>query len=189
MQEKIISDFKESAEVKLVFVKQEAARIEQVVRVMAEAFKNGNKLLIFGNGGSATDASHIAAEFVNRFKIERRGLPAIALACDPAVVTSIANDYSFDRLFARQIETFGQAGDIAIGISTSGNSLNVLAGLKSARELGMITIGWTGGTGGQMAGLVDYPFVVPSKNTPRIQECHITLGHVLCERIDELIFL
>lgn len=188
MREDIIRDFQESSEIKLAFVKQEAERIEQVVHVMAESFRNGRKVLLFGNGGSATDASHIAAEFVNRFKIERRGLPAIALACDPAVVTSIANDYSFDRLFARQIETFGARGDIAIGISTSGNSPNVLAGLKAAKELGMVTIGWTGGTGGQMAKLVDYPFVVPSGNTPRIQECHITLGHVLCERLDEVMF-
>ncbi|MDH4101405.1 MAG: SIS domain-containing protein, partial [Nitrospirota bacterium] len=165
MQEKIIRDFQESVEVKLAFIQRESARIEQVVRVMAEAFGKGNKVLLFGNGGSSTDASHIAAEFVNRFKIERRGLPAIALACDPAVVTSIANDYSFDRLFARQIETFGAKGDIALGISTSGNSPNVLAGLKAAKELGMVTIGWTGGTGGKMAELVDYPFVVPTKNT------------------------
>lgn len=190
MREDIIRDFQESAEIKLAFVRQEAERIEQVVHVMAEAFRNGRKVLLFGNGGSATDASHIAAEFVNRFKIERHGLPAIALACDPAVVTSIANDYSFDRLFARQIETFGQAGDIAIGISTSGNSNNVIFGLAAARDKGMITIGWTGGTGGEVANprLVDYPFIVPTTNTPRIQECHITLGHVLCERLDEVMF-
>ena len=141
--------------------------------------------LLFGNGGSATDAAHIAAEFVGRYKRERTPLPAIALATDIAAITCIANDYGYDELFARQVRAHGQKGDIAVGISTSGNSPNVLKGIEAARECGMITVAWTGGTGGKLAGLVDHPFVVPSTVTARIQESHITLGHVLCELVEE----
>lgn len=155
---------------------------------LIETLKIGNKLLIMGNGGSAADAQHFSGEIVSRFRMERPGLPAIALSTDTSIITAIGNDYGFERIFSRQVEALAAPGDALIGISTSGNSPNVLAGLKAATELGMVTIGWTGGTGGQMAELVDYPFVVPSENTPRIQECHITLGHVLCERIDEVLF-
>jgi D-sedoheptulose 7-phosphate isomerase len=137
------------------------------------------------NCGSATDAAHIAAEFVGRYKRERAPLPAIALATDMGAITSITNDYGYDELFARQVRAHGQKGDIAIAISTSGNSPNVLKGVAAARECGLVTIGWTGGTGGKLAALVDYPFVVPSTVTARIQESHITLGHVLCELSEE----
>ncbi|MEP6934732.1 MAG: SIS domain-containing protein, partial [Nitrospirota bacterium] len=135
--------------------------------------------------GSATDAAHLAAEFVGRYKRERDPLPAIALATDIAAITCIANDYGFEELFARQIRAHGKKGDVAIAISTSGNSPNVLKGVEAARACGLTTIGWTGGAGGKLAGLVEYPFVVPSTVTARIQESHITLGHVLCELIEE----
>ena len=144
--------------------------------------------MLFGNGGSAGDASHIAGEFVNRFLKDRAPLPAIALNTDMAVLTSIGNDYDFSEVFVRQIKALGKEGDIAIAISTSGNSNNVLKGVMTAKEMNIKTIGLTGGTGGKLAGIVDYAFVVPTNKTPRIQETHITLGHILCELIEEEIF-
>jgi len=185
MKERVLSTFADSADVKQQFAREHADRIVQIVKLMATAFREGHKILLFGNGGSATDAAHIAAEFVGRYKRERDPLPAIALATDIAAITCIANDYGFEELFARQIRAHGQKGDIAIAISTSGNSPNVLRGAEAARSCGLITIGWTGGTGGKLAGMVEYPFVVPSTVTARIQESHITLGHVLCELIEE----
>lgn len=185
MKDFVLNAFTESARVKQQFAHEQADRIVQVATVIAAAFRDGRKVLLFGNGGSATDAAHIAAEFVGRYKRERIPLPALALATDIAAITCIANDYGYDELFARQIRAHGQKGDIAIAISTSGNSPNVLKGVAAARECGLTTIGWTGGTGGQLATLVDYPFVVPSPITARIQETHITLGHVLCELAEE----
>lgn len=185
MKERVLSAFTESTTVKQQFAHEHADRIVQVVKLIATAFRQGHKILLFGNGGSATDAAHLAAEFVGRYKRERAPLPAIALATDIAAITSIANDYGFDELFARQVRAHGQKGDIAIAISTSGNSPNVLKGVDAARACGLTTIGWTGGTGGKLAGLVEYLFVVPSTITARIQESHITLGHVLCELIEE----
>jgi len=185
MKDFILKAFSDSATVKQQFARDHADRIAQVAALMVTAFREGRKVLLFGNGGSATDAAHIAAEFVGRYKRERKPLPAIALATDIAAITCIANDYGFDELFARQVRAHGQKGDIAIAISTSGNSPNVLKGVAAARECGMITIAWTGGTGGKLAGLVDHPFVVPSTVTARIQESHITLGHVLCELVEE----
>lgn len=185
MKERAIKAFEESASVKQRFVREHADRIEQVVKLIATAFREGRKVLLFGNGGSATDAAHIAAEFVGRYHRERDPLPAIALATDVAAITCIANDYGYDELFARQVRAHGQKGDIAIAISTSGNSVNVLKGVEAARSVGLTTIAWTGGSGGKLAGMVNYPFVVPSKVTARIQESHITLGHVLCELIEE----
>ena len=185
MKEHILSAFAESATVKQQFAREHADRIMQVSTLMTTAFLDGHKVLLFGNGGSATDAAHLAAEFVGRYQRDRAPLPAIALATDIAAITCIANDYGFDELFARQIRAHAQKGDIAIAISTSGNSPNVLKGAEAARDCGLITIGWTGGTGGKLADLVDYPFIVPSTVTARIQESHITLGHVLCELIEE----
>lgn len=185
MKDFVLKAFSDSAAVKQQFARDHADRIALVANLMVTAFREGRKVLLFGNGGSATDAAHIAAEFVGRYKRERTPLPAIALATDIAAITCIANDYGFDELFARQVRAHGQKGDIAIGISTSGNSPNVLKGVAAARECGMITIAWTGGTGGKLAGLVDHPFVVPSTVTARIQESHITLGHVLCELVEE----
>lgn len=185
MKDFILKAFSDSAAVKQQFARDHADRIALVAALMVTAFREGRKVLLFGNGGSATDAAHIAAEFVGRYKRERKPLPAIALATDIAAITCIANDYGFDELFARQVRAHGQKGDIAIAISTSGNSPNVLKGVAAARDCGMITIAWTGGTGGKLAGLVDHPFVVPSTVTARIQESHITLGHVLCELVEE----
>ncbi|ULA62662.1 MAG: Phosphoheptose isomerase [Nitrospira sp.] len=185
MKDVALKAFSDSAAVKQQFAREQADRIATVAQLLVAAFRAGHKVLLFGNGGSATDAAHIAAEFVGRYKRERAPLPAIALATDIAAITCIANDYGFDELFARQVRAHGQKGDIAIGISTSGNSPNVLKGVAAARECGMITVAWTGGTGGKLAGLVDHPFIVPSSVTARIQESHITLGHVLCELVEE----
>jgi D-sedoheptulose 7-phosphate isomerase len=188
MKERAIKAFEESAEVKRRFVHENADRIVLVARMIARALREGRKLLLFGNGGSATDASHLAAEFVGRYHRDRRPLPAIALGTDMAALTCIANDYDYAEIFARQISAHGQKGDIAIAISTSGNSPNVLKGAEAARSLGLTTVGWTGGKGGKLAGLVDHCFIVPSTVTARIQESHITLGHVLCELIEEELF-
>lgn len=185
MKDFVLSAFAESATIKQQFAREHADRIVQVAKLMARAFCDGRKVLLFGNGGSAADAAHIAAEFVGRYKRERAPLPAIALATDIAAITCISNDYGFDELFARQVRAHGQKGDVAVAISTSGNSPNVLKGVEAARACGLTTICWTGGTGGKLAGLVEYPFVVPSTVTARIQESHITLGHVLCELIEE----
>ncbi|HAN49294.1 MAG: D-sedoheptulose 7-phosphate isomerase [Nitrospira sp.] len=185
MKEFAIKAFDDSAEIKRRFARDHADRIVQVAQLIGGAFQAGHKVLLFGNGGSSTDAAHIAAEFVGRYKRERAPLPAIALATDIAAITCIANDYGFEELFARQVRAHGQRGDVAIAISTSGNSPNVLKGVEAAKALGLTTIAWTGGTGGKLAGMVDYAFVVPSTLTARIQESHITLGHVLCELIED----
>ena len=185
MQAIVLTAFADSARIKQQFAHEHADRIVQVATLIADAFRNGNKVLLFGNGGSSTDAAHIAAEFVGRYKRERQPLPAIALATDIAAITCIANDYGYEELFARQVRAHGRKGDIAIGISTSGNSPNVLRGVEAARDCGLTTIAWTGANGGKLAGLVDYPFIVPSTVTSRIQESHITLGHVLCELVED----
>ena len=188
MNEKAIVAFDDSADVKRRFVRAHADRIAQLAQVMSRSFRDGYKVLLFGNGGSSTDASHLAAEFVGRYHRDRVPLPAIALAADMAAITCIANDYEYAEIFARQVNAHGRKGDVAIAISTSGNSLNVLKGIEAARERGLTTVGWTGGTGGKLAGIVEYPFVVPSTVTARIQESHITLGHVLCELIEDILF-
>ncbi len=177
--------FEDSADVKRRFIGHYAEQIVAVATLMTRALREGRKVLLFGNGGSATDASHLAGEFLGRYQRDRAAFPAIALSSDPATVTCIANDYGYDEVFARQIRGYGQKGDIAIAISTSGNSPNVLKAVEAARALGLVTIAWTGRGGGKLAGLAEYSFVVPSPVTARIQECHITLGHVLCELIDE----
>jgi len=188
MKERVVKAFDDSAEVKRRFVREHADRIVEVARLIARAFREGHKVLLFGNGGSSTDASHIAAEFVGRYHRDRSPLPAIALGADMAALTCIANDYDYAEIFSRQVRAHGQKGDIAIAISTSGNSPNVLKGVQVAREIGLITVGWTGGKGGKLASLVDHCFIVPSTVTARIQETHITLGHVLCELIEEDVF-
>lgn len=188
MKRAIEKAFRESAEVKLKFLQEYTDRIVQVTDLILNAYHQGHKLLFFGNGGSATDASHLAAELVNRYRRDREGLPAIALTTDMSVITSIGNDISYNEIFARQVQALGQKGDIAIAISTSGNSLNVLRAVEAAKQKGITTIGFTGGTGGKLVNLVDYAFLVPSKNTARIQETHITLGHVICELVEERLF-
>ncbi len=180
--------FRESGEVKDQFVQTYADSIVNVAGLIVASIHAEGKIFLFGNGGSATDASHIAAEFVGRYDRDRAPLPALALSTDTAVITCIANDYDYADIFARQISGLGRKGDIAIALSTSGNSPNVLKAVEVARNLGLITVAWTGKDGGKLASLVDYPFVVPSKVTARIQECHITLGHVLCELVEEKLF-
>ncbi|HIQ31072.1 MAG TPA: SIS domain-containing protein [Aquifex aeolicus] len=183
----MVGAFKESAEVKLAFVQLHKELIYDVGRIMATAIRDGNKILLFGNGGSAADAQHIAAEIVGRFKKERRGLPAVALTTDTSILTAVSNDYGFDSVFERQIEALCMPGDVAVGITTSGNSENVIRALRKAHDLGATTVAFTGRSGGKVVEIAHYSFVVPSYDTPRIQECHITLGHVLCEIIDEMV--
>ncbi len=188
MEKKILKAFEDSMAVKERFVKEHVSLIAEVSRMIADAFSEGKKLILFGNGGSACDASHIAAEFVNRFKKDRPGLPAISLNTDVAVLTSIANDYDFVEIFARQVKTLGDSGDIAIAISTSGGSKNVIKAVEVARKKGIKTIGMTGGKGEKFASKCDYAFVVACDDTPRVQEVHITLGHVICQMVEEILF-
>ncbi len=178
----------ESTKVKKQFFSEYAEQIYELAKVIAEAFDAGKKLFLFGNGGSATDASHIAAEFVNRFKRERPGLPAIALTTDMAIITSVANDYNYAEVFARQLRALADEGDIAIGISTSGGSTNVLRALDVAKRKGLLRVAFTSTKGEKMAQKADYVFMVPSEDTPRIQEVHIMLGHILCELVEEILF-
>jgi D-sedoheptulose 7-phosphate isomerase len=178
----------ESIRVKSEFFEAHASLIAQTASRMAGALRDGHKVLLFGNGGSAADAQHIAAEFVGRFIPDRIPLPALSLSTDTSALTALGNDYGYNAVFSRQIQALGNAGDIAIGISTSGNSPNVLEALDGARAKGLTTIGFTGQDGGKMKGRTDVLFCVPSRMTPRIQETHITLGHVLCELIDRELF-
>lgn len=188
MKEKILKAFEESVSVKQDFIKENIERVIEVSKLLSDSFNNGNKLITFGNGGSAADASHIAGEFVNRFKKERPGLPAIALNTDTAVLTSIANDYDFSEVFARQIKALAQEGDVVIAISTSGNSPNILKGVDAAKKKKLKIIVFTGTKGDKLAAKADYAFTIPSSNTPRIQETYITLGHVLCQMVEEILF-
>ena len=151
---------------------------------ISAAFTAGNKLLLMGNGGSAADSQHIAAEFVGRFKRERRGLPAIALTTDTSILPAIANDYGATRVFARQVEALPQPGDCLFGISTSGNSANIIEALQVARDIGCPTIGLLGNDGGRMRTLCDLSIIVPSNDTPRIQECQILIGHIICDLVE-----
>lgn len=185
---RIESVFRDSIRTKEEFLKTALPQMETATLMMVDTFKKGGKVLIFGNGGSSTDASHIAGELVSRFYFNRPGLPAIPLGTGLATLTSIGNDYGYEHVFAREVEAYGKSGDLAIGLSTSGNSKNVLLALEKAREKGMKTIGFGGGTGGRMKDLVDLAFIVPSPLTPRIQETHITLGHALCEMVEEILF-
>ena len=178
----------ESIRVKSEFFDSNASLIAETAEKMALALKEGRKVLLFGNGGSAADAQHIAAEFVGRFIPDRIPLPAISLATDTSALTALGNDYGYNTVFSRQVQALGNAGDIAIGISTSGNSPNVLEAIDAARAKSLLTIGFTGQDGGKMNGRADVLFRVPSRMTPRIQETHITLGHVLCELIDRELF-
>jgi D-sedoheptulose 7-phosphate isomerase len=188
MEEYIIKTFRESSQAKEVFLNENLHRIVAVIDAVVAALMAGNKILLFGNGGSAADAQHLAAEFVNRFLIERPPLPAIALTTDASVITSIGNDYDFSEIFSKQIRAIGQKGDIAWGISTSGSSINVVKGFEAAKKIGMTTVGFTGRDGGDIGRMVDFHLNVSSKSTPRIQEVHITVGHVICEMVDFKLF-
>jgi len=162
--------------------------IERVASLIVEAYRRGNKLILFGNGGSAADAQHVAAEMVSKFELQRGALPAIALTTDTSILTSVANDDDFSHIFARQLEALASKGDVAVGISTSGNSLNVLEGVKVAKERGATTVGFTGMDGGRLAKLVDLVVRAPSEKTPRIQELHITFLHIICHLVETKLF-
>lgn len=164
------------------------AQIEFVAKKMIDAYKNGNKTMFAGNGGSAADAQHLAAELVNRFCFDHIGLPALALSTDSSIVTSIANDYGYDFLFSRQVAAQGNSGDIFVGISTSGNSENIVKALQLCKEKGIYTVGLIGGNGGKMASLCDTCIIVPSNETARIQEAHILIGHILCGIVESALF-
>ena len=162
--------------------------IEEVSKKTADIYKNGGKTMIAGNGGSAADAQHIAGEFVSKFYFDRPGIPSIALTTDTSIITAIGNDYGYEQLFARQVQANGVKGDLFIGISTSGNSANIIEALKECKRKGIVTLGLTGEKGGKMAELCDYCIKVPSNETPRVQEAHILIGHIICAVVEETIF-
>ena len=189
MNDRIAAIVADSLEVKRRYFAEHAAEVESAAEMIAVAFDAGGKLLLFGNGGSAADAQHIAGEFVNRFlPQDRRALPAIALSTDGGVLTCIANDTGFENVFARQVLALGKQGDVCLAISTSGNSPNVVAGIEAARSLGMKVIGLLGRDGGRCAALCDLALVVPSDDTQRIQETHNLIGHILCELVERTLF-
>ena len=188
MKDIILNILQQSIEVKDRFIKNNIDLIIKGADMIAMNIASGHKILIFGNGGSAADAQHIAAEFVNRFQIERPPLPAIALTTDTSIITSIGNDYHFDEIFAKQVMALGKKDDIAIGISTSGNSKNVIKAINTAKNMELLTIGMTG-NGGNLAECADLVFSVESGTTARIQETHITLAHILCELVERTLFL
>jgi len=162
--------------------------IEKVVETITTTFQNGNRVYFCGNGGSAADAQHLAAEFSGRFYTDRKALPAEALHCNTSYLTAVANDYGFDIVYARMIDGIGEKGDVLVGLSTSGNSINIIKAFEVAREKGMYTISFTGENGGQLKSLSDFLINIPSTDTPRIQESHITIGHIICELVEENIF-
>lgn len=162
--------------------------LNDCVAVMVKAFENGNKVLFCGNGGSASDAQHLAAEFSGRFYTDRDALPAEALHCNTSYLTAVANDYSYDVIYSRLIKGIGNPGDVLVGLSTSGNSTNIVNAFQTAKEKGMITIAFTGASGGKLKNLSDYLINIPSDDTPRIQESHITVGHIICQFVEEIYF-
>jgi len=187
MEELIKKIVDESLEVKKEFFLKNLPHILQVIELIRKALSGGNKLLIFGNGGSAADSQHMAAELVNRFKAHGKPLPAISLTTDSSVLTSISNDHDFSQIFSKQIQALGKKGDVALGITTSGRSRNVIEAFISAKQMGICTICLTGGDGGEVRSLADYCIIVESHSTQRIQETHLMLEHIICEAID-LIF-
>ena len=188
MENIILKRFKESIEVKNRFLKENLPRLIEVVKLISQTFEAGNKVFFFGNGGSAADAQHLAAEFVNRYVIDRPSLPAIALTTDTSILTSIANDAAFTEVFARQIRALGKEGDVAIGISTSGTSSNVIRAFEVSKEMGIKTVALTGNDGGIIGKIADFSLVVSSTSTPRIQEAHILIGHIICEMVEHQLF-
>jgi D-sedoheptulose 7-phosphate isomerase len=188
MENIIPKRFKESTEVKNRFLKENLPKLLEVIKVISQTFEAGNKLLLFGNGGSAADAQHLAAEFVNRYIIDRPPLPAIALTTDTSILTSISNDLAFNEVFAKQIRALGKEGDVAVGLSTSGNSSSVIRAFEVAKEMGIKTVALTGNDGGVLVKLADIALIVSSTSTPRIQEAHILIGHILCEMVEHQLF-
>ena len=184
MQSIIKHEFSEHIKVSIETIKSIGKPIEIAAKICIDSLKNGNKILIFGNGGSAADAQHIAAELVGRYKTERKGIPAIALTTDTSAITSIANDYGYLHVFDRQVEALANEGDVAIGISTGGSSTNVISALKLANNLGCKTIGFSGKDGGEFNALCDVNLIAIAEDTPRIQEMHILIGHTICHLIE-----
>ena len=190
MRDQIISIIKSSIDTKQQVLETELLlqTINSCIHKIVIAYKNGNKVLFCGNGGSAADAQHLAAEFSGRFYTDRKALPAEALHCNTSYLTAVANDYSFDVIYSRLIDGIGQHGDILIGLSTSGNSKNIIKAFETAKEKGMVTIGFTGMSGGQLKSVSDYLINVPSADTPRIQETHILIGHIICQLVEEKMY-
>lgn len=180
--------FNQSIETKRKFLEAHKKSLLSAIASVCETLRSGNKILIFGNGGSAADAQHIAAEFVGRYQGERKPLAAVALTTDTSILTAVSNDYSYDEVFVRQIKALGRKGDLAWAISTSGNSRNVIKAIQSAKEMGLRTLGMTGKDGGELAGICEISLVVPSQTTSRIQETHILLAHLVCEAVDLELF-
>ena len=191
MKTEIAINLAQSVIAQQAFAEASSDRIIQLVEWTIETFRSGGKLLIFGNGGSAADAQHVAAEFVNRFKIDRQPLPAIALTTDSSILTSIGNDFSFDMIFVKQVQALGKPGDLVLGISTSGNSPNVVKAIAAAKEMNIRTAVLTGGssnTGGELGGLADLVLNVPTDSTAHIQETHLWVEHILCELVEKELF-
>jgi D-sedoheptulose 7-phosphate isomerase len=184
MRREIAEILEESARIKRDIAKTKAGEIEQMVGLIIASYRAGGKVILLGNGGSAADAQHIAAELVGRFKLERQALPAIALSTNTSTLTALANDYGYDTVFSRQLEAFASEKDVVIGISTSGESPNVIEAMKTAKRKGAKTIGLTGRSGAKLAEVVDLILTVPSDSTARIQEAHITIGHIVCELVE-----
>ncbi|AGA34339.1 Phosphoheptose isomerase 1 [Thioalkalivibrio nitratireducens DSM 14787] len=178
---------RESARIKTQLADEQAGAILEVIEAVIAALARGNTVFFFGNGGSAADAQHLAAELIGRFTLERRPLPALALTTDTSILTSIGNDYGFDQIFLRQIQGLGRPGDVAVGLSTSGNSPNVLKAVEAARANGLITVAMTGEGGGRLADRAHFCLRVPATDTARIQESHITIGHLVCQGVDEAV--
>jgi D-sedoheptulose 7-phosphate isomerase len=187
MRERIKEILLESIQVKEELLHTKVGHIVEITDLVIDCLKKGGKVILFGNGGSASDSQHIAAELVGRFKKDRKALPAIALTVNTSVLTSLANDYGYEIVFAKQIEALGQKNDVAIGISTSGKAKNVALGIKQAGKMGIKTVALSGGDGGELAKLADLSLIVPSSVTARIQEAHITIGHIICELIEQTI--
>lgn len=189
MKDLVVAQLKESAEVKVKTAEELADLIVRAADMAAIALKNGGKVMIAGNGGSAADAQHIAGELVGRFRKERKALPALALTTDTSILTALGNDYGFDLVFARQVEAHVRGdSDVLIAISTSGNSPNIIKAVETARTLGVKTIGFLGRGGGKLKDLVDVALIVPSDDTQRIQETHITMGHIICGLVEQILF-
>jgi D-sedoheptulose 7-phosphate isomerase len=188
MENIILKRFKESTEVKQRFLKENLPKLLEVINLISQTFEAGNKIFFFGNGGSAADAQHIAAEFVNRFVMDRPPLPAMALTTDTSILTSISNDVGFNETFSRQLKAHGKEGDVAVGISTSGNSSNIIKAFEVSKEAGIKTVALTGNDGGVLSKIADISLIVPSTSTPRIQEAHILIGHILCEMVEHQLF-
>jgi D-sedoheptulose 7-phosphate isomerase len=188
MKTRIENAIKDSIRTQEGLLKGQVENIEKAALVIIEALKKGGKLIVFGNGGSAADSQHIAAELVGRFKLERKALPAISLTTDTSALTAIANDYGYDRVFSRQLEALGNRGDVALGITTSGNSNNMIEAFKIAKLIGIKRIALTGGDGGRIKNEADISIIVASRDTPRIQESHATIGHIICSLIEDGIF-